>query len=51
VVREQFPALKQAAKPDTNKVEVFRGSQKSELKFGKDSVRKDSVRRDTIPNN
>jgi pilus assembly protein CpaB len=36
-----------AAKPkaDTNKVEIFRGAEKSELKFGKDSVR-----RDTLPN-
>ena len=33
-------------KADTNKVEVFRGATKTELKFGKDSVR-----RDTIPNN
>lgn len=33
-------------KADTNKVEVFRGANKTELKFGKDSVR-----RDTIPNN
>ena len=39
-------APKTAPKPDTNKVEVFRGATKTELKFGKDSVR-----RDTIPNN
>ena len=48
VVREPAaPAPKQAApKPDTSKVEVFRGNQKELLKFGKDSVR-----RDTIPRN
>ena len=46
VVREANVVPKTAAKPDTNKVEVFRGAQKTELKFGKDSVR-----RDTIPNN
>ena len=40
------PVAKAPAKPDTNKVEVFRGAQKTELKFGKDSVK-----RDTIPNN
>ena len=39
-------APKTAAKPDSNKVEVFRGSAKTELKFTKDSIR-----RDTIPNN
>lgn len=33
-------------KPDSNKVEVFRGAKKEELKFTKDSTR-----RDTIPNN
>ena len=47
IVRE--PSATVAApkpKADTNKVEVFRGAQKTELKFGKDSVR-----RDTIPNN
>ncbi len=37
------PAPKQAAKPDTSKVEVFRGAQKTELKFGKDSVRRDTI--------
>lgn len=46
VVREpSAPAPKQVMRPDSNKVEIFRGAQKSELKFGKDSVR-----RDTIPN-
>ena len=39
-------APKTPLKPDTNKVEVFRGATKTELKFGKDSVR-----RDTIPQN
>ena len=39
-------AAKAPAKPDSNKVEVFRGAQKTEQKFGKDSVK-----RDTIPNN
>lgn len=39
-------AAKTAPKPDTNKVEVFRGANKTEQKFAKDSVR-----RDTIPNN
>jgi pilus assembly protein CpaB len=33
-------------KADSNKVEIFRGANKTELKFTKDSVR-----RDTIPNN
>jgi len=39
-------APKTAPKPDSNKVEVFRGAKKEELKFTKDSTR-----RDTIPNN
>jgi pilus assembly protein CpaB len=47
VVREAVVgAPKTAPKPDTNKVEVFRGANKTEQKFVKDSVR-----RDTIPNN
>lgn len=47
IVREPARAVpQQPVKPDSNKVEIFRGAQKSELKFGKDSVR-----RDTIPNN
>jgi hypothetical protein len=46
LVREPVAVAPKPAKPDTNKVEVFRGAQKTELKFGKDSVR-----RDTIPNN
>jgi pilus assembly protein CpaB len=46
IVREQLPAAKQQPKPDTAKVDVFRGATKTELKFGKDSVK-----RDTIPNN
>ena len=45
VVREQLPAPKQQPKPDTAKVEVFRGANKTEQKFAKDSTR-----RDTIPN-
>jgi pilus assembly protein CpaB len=40
----ESPVQKQAAKPDTNRVEVFRGSQKSELKFQKDSVKRDTIR-------
>jgi pilus assembly protein CpaB len=39
----QSPA--RPVRPDSSRVEVFRGAQKSELKF-----QKDSVRRDTIPN-
>ena len=39
-------APKVAPKPDSNKVEVFRGAKKEEQKFAKDSIR-----RDTIPNN
>jgi len=46
VFRDRVAAPAKPAKPDTSKVEVFRGAQKTELKFGKDSVR-----RDTIPNN
>ena len=47
VVREAVVgAPKTAPKPDSNKVEVFRGAKKEELKFTKDSIR-----RDTIPNN
>lgn len=46
IVREQLPAPKQPVKPDTAKVEVFRGATKTEQKFAKDSIR-----RDTIPNN
>jgi pilus assembly protein CpaB len=44
VVEKQVPAPRQAAaKPDTNKVEIFRGAKKEELKFGKDSVRRDTI--------
>lgn len=46
VIVTQQVTPRQPPKPDTNKVEVFRGAAKTELKFGKDSVR-----RDTIPNN
>jgi pilus assembly protein CpaB len=46
IVRQPVEVQKAPAKPDTNKVEVFRGSVKKEEKFAKDSVR-----RDTIPNN
>jgi pilus assembly protein CpaB len=46
IVRQPAEPTKLAAKPDTNKVEVFRGGTKSEQKFVKDSAR-----RDTIPNN
>jgi pilus assembly protein CpaB len=51
IVTQQVSPPKQQLKPDTNRVEIFRGAKKSEEKFAKDSVRKDSVRRDTIPNN
>lgn len=44
-VREPV-AVAPKPKADTNKVEIFRGATKTELKFSKDSVR-----RDTIPNN
>jgi pilus assembly protein CpaB len=46
IVRPPAEVQKAPVKPDSNKVEVFRGSERKELKFGKDSVR-----RDTIPNN
>jgi pilus assembly protein CpaB len=47
IVREpSAPAPKQPVKPDSSRVEVFRGGKKEEMKFSKDSVR-----RDTIPNN
>jgi pilus assembly protein CpaB len=46
IVREPSTVAAPKPKADTNKVEVFRGATKTELKFGKDSVR-----RDTIPNN
>jgi hypothetical protein len=46
IVREQAPLPKVQPKPDSNKVEVFRGNAKEEKKFARDSVR-----RDTIPNN
>jgi pilus assembly protein CpaB len=45
-VRDPGPTQpKTAPKPDSNKVEVFRGGNKTEQKF-----QKDSVKRDTIPN-
>jgi pilus assembly protein CpaB len=34
---------KMAPKPDTTKVEVFRGATKTELKFQKDSVKRDTI--------
>jgi pilus assembly protein CpaB len=46
IVRQPSEPTKVAAKPDTNKVEIFRGATKSEQKFAKDSTR-----RDTIPPN
>jgi pilus assembly protein CpaB len=46
IVQRPAEVQKAPAKPDTNKVEVFRGNAKTEQKFAKDSVR-----RDTIPNN
>lgn len=46
LVREPQVAAPPRPRADTNKVEVFRGGAKSELKFSKDSAR-----RDTIPNN
>lgn len=40
------PPPQVAARPDTNRVEVFRGATKTELKFSsKDSIRADSIRR------
>ena len=45
-VRDPAPTLpKTAPKPDSNKVEVFRGGNRIDVKF-----QKDSVKRDTIPN-
>jgi pilus assembly protein CpaB len=38
-------APRRPARPDSSRIEVFRGAQKSEVKF-----QKDSVRRDTLPN-
>jgi len=47
-----LPAPVTPAKPDTARVEVFRGGQKSELKFQKDTSKRDSLaRRDTIVKN
>jgi hypothetical protein len=43
LVRVPEAAPKQPAKPDTNRVEIFRGAQKSELKFQKDSVKRDTI--------
>src|SRR5688572_13021744 len=37
------PVAKAPAKPDSAKVEVFRGANKSELKFQKDSVKRDTI--------
>jgi pilus assembly protein CpaB len=45
IVREPAATPARPARPDSARVEIFRGAQKSELKF-----QKDSVRRDTIPN-
>lgn len=45
-IRDPLPTPPRVVKPDSAKVEVFRGAKMEELKF-----RKDSVRRDTIPNN
>jgi pilus assembly protein CpaB len=39
------PPQQTVARPDTNRVEIFRGATKTELKFGKDSVRADTTRR------
>ena len=45
-VRDPAPTQPRTApKPDSNKVEIFRGGSKTEQKF-----QKDSVKRDTIPN-
>jgi pilus assembly protein CpaB len=46
MIRQPVEPTKPAVKPDTNKVEIYRGAAKTEQKFPKDSVR-----RDTIPNN
>jgi hypothetical protein len=37
------PAPKTVPKPDTARVEIFRGAAKSEAKFQKDSVRRDTI--------
>jgi hypothetical protein len=39
------PPQQIVAQPDTNRVEIFRGATKTELKFGNDSVRADTTRR------
>ena len=44
-VREQVPvsAPKTASRPDSARVEVFRGGSKSEVKFQKDSAKRDTI--------
>jgi pilus assembly protein CpaB len=43
LVRDPVVASPKPAKPDTNRVEIFRGAQKSEMKFQKDSVKRDTI--------
>ena len=44
VVREQLPpAPKAAARPDSSRIEVFRGQKKEEVKFQKDSAKRDTI--------
>ena len=45
VVREPAPtAPKPAARPDSSRIEVFRGQKKEEVKFQKDSAKRDTIR-------
>jgi pilus assembly protein CpaB len=39
----QVPAPKPAARPDSSRIEVFRGQEKKEVKFQKDSAKRDTV--------
>ena len=43
VVREQVPVPKAASRPDSSRIEVFRGQAKTEVKFQKDSVKRDTI--------
>ena len=43
VVREQVPAPKAASRPDSSRIEVFRGQTKTEVKFQKDSAKRDTI--------
>jgi len=39
----QVPAPKPAARPDSSRIEVFRGQGKTEVKFQKDSAKRDTI--------